>query len=146
METNTKYFGTITYTTDEVITFAHGIFGFEESKKFLLIRFAEDNEGMLCLQNIEEPSLAFVVINPFAFLPTYAPSLSADELKTLAAADSTELMFYNICVLKDIPEESTVNLRCPLAINPENKNGMQVILDNEKYSFRQPLNNLAKES
>lgn len=30
MEINTKYFGAMPYTEDEVITFPKGIFGFEE--------------------------------------------------------------------------------------------------------------------
>ena len=45
METNTKYFGTMPYTEDEVITFENGIFGFEENKRYLLIRFEEDKQG-----------------------------------------------------------------------------------------------------
>lgn len=145
METNTKYFGTITYDEYELITFENGLYGFEKHKHFLLIQFAEDNEGLFCLQNIEDTSLAFIVVNPFAFLPTYKPELIAEDLKKLDAKTSTELIFYNICVLNNQFENSSVNLRCPLAINPENRHGIQVVLENTNYPFRQPLHKLAKE-
>ena len=145
METNTKYFGTITYDKQEIITFENGIYGFENHKNFLLIRFSEDNEAMLCLQNIEDTSLAFIVVNPFSFLPTYEPQLVDEDLKKLDAKTSTELLFYNICVLNDQIENSSINLRCPLAINSENRNGIQVVLENTNYPFRQSLNKLAKE-
>ena len=85
METNTKYFGTMPYTEDEVITFKNGIFGFEENKKYLLIRFEDDNAGILCLQNLEDAQLAFIVANPFVFLPDYAPQVSTADLKKIGS-------------------------------------------------------------
>ena len=145
METNTKYFGTIPYTEDEVITFENGIFGFEDSKRYLLIRFEPDNAGLLCLQNLEDAQLAFVVANPFVFLPDYAPQVSEADLKKLGSPSPEQLVFYTTCVLAEDMAHSTTNLRCPLVIHGETKKAIQVILEDTAYSFKQPFHEFAKE-
>lgn len=143
MEINTKYFGPMPYTEDEVITFRKGVFGFEENRRFILIRFDDENGGLLCLQNIEDEQLAFVVMNPFYFMPDYEPVLQEAELKRLEAGTSEELLFYNICVLDEDVAKSSVNLRCPLVVNGDTKQAMQVILEDSRYSFKQPFHEFA---
>lgn len=139
MNINTKYFSSLSYTEDEVITFPSGIFGFENNKQFLLIRFEEENGGLLCLQNIEEPQLAFIVMNPFCFPLGYAPKLSEKDLEKLGSLDEKSLLCYNICVLNDDVKKSSVNLRCPLIINGETRQALQVILEDDRYSFKHPF-------
>jgi flagellar assembly factor FliW len=145
METNTKYFGTIPYTEEEVITFENGIFGFEEQKRYLLIRFEEDNAGLLCLQNLEDAQLAFIVANPFVFLPDYNPQVAEADLKKLGNPAPESLAFYTTCVLAEDMSRSTTNLRCPLVINGETKQAVQVILEDTAYGFKQPFHELIKE-
>ena len=146
METNTRYFGTMAYTPEEVITFAEGIFGFEENKQYLLIRFENENNGLLCLQNLEDTHLAFIVANPFVFLPEYHPQPSAADLEKLAPSSDEVLLFYNICVIQEDIERSTMNLRCPVMINGETRKAVQVILEDDRYAFKHPFYELAKES
>ena len=146
METNTKYFGAMPYTEDEVITFENGIFGFEENKRYLLIRFEEDNAGLLCLQNLEDTELAFVVANPFVFLPDYSPQVSEADLKKLGSPAPETLAFYTTCVLAEDMANSSTNLRCPLVINGETKKAVQVILEDSAYGFKQPFHTFAKEN
>lgn len=143
MEINTKYFGAMPYTEEEVITFQNGIFGFEDNRKFILIRFEDENGGLLCLQNIENEQLAFVVANPFLFLPDYKPVLAEAELRRLGVESSEELLFYNICVLDADVAKSSVNLRCPLAINGDTQQGLQVILEDGQYAFKQSFHEFA---
>ncbi len=145
METNTKYFGAMPYTEDEVITFENGIFGFEENKRYLLIRFEEDNAGLLCLQNLEDEQLAFVVANPFVFLPDYAPQVTEADLKKVGNPPMEETAFYTICVLQEDMKKSTTNLRCPLVINGTTRKAMQVILEDSSYDFKHPFYEFKKE-
>lgn len=146
METNTKYFGKMPYTQDEVITFADGIFGFAENKSYLLIRFEEENAGILCLQNLEDTDLAFIVANPFVFAPNYQPIPAEGDLKKLGSPAMKQLLFYNICNLDEDIAKSTINLRCPLMIHGETHQALQIILEDTRYAFKQPFDELAKEN
>ena len=145
MEMETKYFGRLSYTEEEEIYFENGLFGFEEAKRFILIRFDNESGNILCLQNIEDSNLAFTLMNPFAFLPEYGPVPSEEDMKKIEATDINELLFYNICVIQPNLKESTVNLRSPIVVNPEARKGIQVILEDTQYSFKYEFQNFLKE-
>ena len=145
MEIETKYFGSLPFSSDEEIKFEKGIFGFQQDKRFVLIRFDNESGNILCLQSLDDVDLAFTVMNPFAFIPDYTPTLTEEELRYLDADDEKELNFYNICVIAPEIKNSTVNLRCPVAVNPENKKAIQVILENNRYEFKYPFYKFLKE-
>ncbi len=138
MKTKTKYFGEIEYTKDETITFPKGLFGFEEEQSFLLLPFS--NAGTLfSLQSVKTPDLAFTLMHPFSLSAGYAPVLQAEELKTLEVDRSEDLYYYVLCTVKQPVGESTVNMKCPLAINPDTRRGLQVILDDDAWEMRHLL-------
>ena len=145
MKINTKYFGEIEYEEEEILTFPQGIFAFEEERRFLLLPFAGSDCNLLSLQSLDEPALAFVVLDPFSLNPNYTPVLQPDELKMLGVADSHDLYYYVMCVVKDRAGDSTVNLRCPVVINGDTCTGVQVILEDERYQMRHLLSEFGKE-
>ena len=134
-----KYFGQIDYETADILTFSAGLFGFEEEHKFLLLPFDGSAGSLLCFQSIQTPALAFVAMDPFALLPDYSPILQPHELKALGVKDSQELGFYVLCVVKKPVSDSTVNLKCPVAITPATRAAQQVILETDAYEMRHPL-------
>ncbi len=143
----TKYFGEVTFSKDEILTFENGIFVFEDSKKFALMYFEDGTDAMVCLQSIEDEDLAFVLMNPFFLLPSYQPELKDSDIELLELDENTEgVLYYAVCVAKDSLPESTINLRCPIVINPSNRKAVQVILENDEYSFRHSLAEFAKEA
>lgn len=137
MKLQTKYFGEIEYEADETLTFPAGMFGFEEEHSFLLLPFDGSHGNMLCLQSTATPALAFIVLDPFALKPDYAPVLRKPELQQFGVADAGELGFYVLCAVKKPVSNSTVNLRCPLVVHPETRVARQVIM--EQYEMRHPL-------
>ena len=139
MKLQTKYFGEIDYETEDLLTFSSGLFGFEEEHQFLLLPFEGSGGTLLCFQSVQTPALAFVAMDPFALCPAYSPSLQPQELKELGAAESQDLGFYVLCVVKKPVADSTVNLKCPIAINPETRAARQVILDDDRYDMRHLL-------
>lgn len=139
MKTETKYFGEIEYEAEDILNFARGIFAFEDEHEFLLLPFADSEGSLLCLQSLKTPSLAFVLMNPFSLDAAYTPVLQPEELKTLGVEDSRELCFYVMCVVKSPVAESTLNLKCPVVINDESRQAMQVILDTNAYGMRHLL-------
>lgn len=140
MKIGTKYFGEIDYEENEALCFPDGLFGFEDEKSFLLIPFAPEGEGGLyCLQSTQTPGLAFTVMDPFRLDPAYAPVLQKEELASLGAERSEDLFYYVLCAVKNPVAQSTVNLRCPIAIREETRTASQVILEDARYTMRHLL-------
>lgn len=139
MKLQTKYFGEVEYDEDDLITFPVGLVGFEEEHDYLLLPFEGSAGNLLCLQSTSTPALAFVVMNPFSLKPDYSPDLRPQELKALGASESHTLSYYVLCVVKNPVSDSTVNLKCPVSINPETRVAQQVILETDLYEMRHPL-------
>ncbi|MDE7262299.1 MAG: flagellar assembly protein FliW [Oscillospiraceae bacterium] len=135
----TKYFGQVDCPAEHVLHFAGGLFGFEDEKEFALLPFEGGGGSLLCFQSASTPQLAFVAVNPFSLKPDYAPVLTKAELAELGVERSEDLCFYALCVVRDPVGESTVNLRCPLAVNDRTCQAMQVILDGGAYHMRHSL-------
>lgn len=142
MKLKTKYFGEIEYDTDDVLVFPSGLYGFEDEHEFLLIPFEGSEGTLLCLQSRSTSALAFILMDPFALQPDYAPTLQKAELSALGVKDSGDLCYYVMCVVKQPVGDSTVNLRCPVAINPTTRVCVQVILDTAEYEMRHLLSQL----
>ena len=127
MKLHTKYFGEIEYLEEDLLHFTAGPFGFEEEREFLLLPFEGSAGTLLCFQSTRTPALAFVAMDPFALLPEYAPVLQPQELEELGVSDST------------------VNLKCPVAINPDTRAARQVILESDVYEMRHSLAQFSTE-
>ena len=119
-------YGTVEYEENDLLVFRDGIFGFPKLTRYLLLRMNDDDDSILLMLSVEDTSVAFVLFDPFA-------------LCCLGAKDSEELSYYVICVVQTDYMENTVNLKCPLVINPETRHGIQVILANSHYEYRHKL-------
>ncbi len=142
MKTNTKYFGQVEYGEGDVYTFPEGLYGFEDENRFLLLPFSAE-QTLFSLQSLKTPGLSFVAVDPFSVKPDYAPELQPEELEKLGVSDSHELYIYTLCVVKDPVGSSTLNLRCPIAIN-DDRLAMQVILEDKRYGMRHLLSDAEK--
>lgn len=131
----TRDFGPVEITEDEIIQFPDGIYGFDDSRRFALLDTGS-SAGMMHLQCVDSPTPRFIVLDPFMILEDYAPELPADALKKLRADTLEELSLFVIAVIPQDFRSSTVNLKSPIAINFKEHLGMQVILGNRDYSVR----------
>ncbi len=135
MTINTRYFGEVSLEQEEIVHFPDAIYGFEDYNDYLVITFEADNDSLLCMQSIDEPDLAFVLVNPFDILQGYNPVLEDADLKRINADSKTKLLFYSIAVIRE-DGSVTVNLKSPIAINPTNRLAKQVILEDTNLSMR----------
>lgn len=140
---HTKYYGDIEYVKEDLFFFPDGLFGFPELKYYLPLCLNEEDDALLLLQSTENPEIAFVVINPVFLCSDYTPRLAPHELSYLGVSDCEELSYFTICVLKDSYQESTVNLKCPIAVNPTTHKGLQVIMESCPYGYRHNLSSFA---
>ena len=139
MKLETRLLGSVDYEEEDILSFPNGIPSFEEEHSFLLLPIAECDGNMYSLQSTGTPELAFILMDPFSLFPAYAPVLQAAERKALAVDADEELGFYVLCALKRPVSSSTVNLKCPIAINPKTRTCMQIILDSDAYQMHHTL-------
>lgn len=134
-------YGMVEYSPEDLIIFSDGLFGFPKLTRYLLLRIneGEDDDSMLLMLSVEDPNVVFVLINPFFLSSDYSPVLAPEEFACLDASEDGELSYYVICVVRNDYLENTVNLKCPLVINPQTRRGIQVILENTSYSYSHKL-------
>ena len=75
MKIDTKYYGEIDYTKDELVVFPDGLFGFSQYHDYLPLSMEEDDSSLLILQSVDEPYVAFFLIDAAALFPSYSPLL-----------------------------------------------------------------------
>ena len=128
-------FGEIRVPSKSVITLIGGIIGFPMESKFVVLDY---NPPFSWLHSIENPDLAFVVVNANEFGQEYVDRLpSSDEELEIRSVEDVSLI--NIVTIRPNPSDSTVNLKAPIMVNVETRMGRQIILDNQDLSIREPL-------
>ena len=117
-----------------------GILGFEQMKNYLLIANPEE-APFRWLQVKDNPSLAFVVIDPFLVVPDYHPDIPQSDVEFLGLDKPEEAALLNIVIVTlHGSNRATINLKGPVVVNRNTGVGKQVILANAaEYSVQHPL-------
>jgi len=134
----TKHFGEIDLEETKIITFEHGIMGFEEYKRYTILYDLEDDDKTTIswLQSVDEPGLALPVINPLSIKPDYNPIVEDEVLKVLGEiTDENLLILLTLNVPSDLTKMS-VNLKAPFVINSDTRKGSQIIVENQDYEVK----------
>lgn len=132
----TSRFGIIDVDNDLVITFPEGLIGFETCRDYVVVRH-DDKSAFRWLQSLEESGVAFPIVEPFAFRPDYAPTISDTDAHMLGLKrDTPTLLFVVVSVPGHDPQAMTANLLAPLVINGETRQGKQVIVQDDGYRTR----------
>jgi len=132
MKVMTSFAGEIEYQEEDVFRFPDGIYGFPDTKKFIVIGEMTAEFPFIWLQCLEKKEIVFVVTNPFLFKEGYDFDLKEDELKKLEINNKEQVMVTTLVVIPDEKlEESTTNLKAPVIFNMEKRIGRQVILDED---------------
>jgi flagellar assembly factor FliW len=132
-------FGRIEVDEEAVITFPQGLFGFEEYRRFVVLCL-DEKSPFRWLQSMEDPSLAFVVIETRHFMPDYAPTISDADVESLGLdADTPYLTFVIVTIPPGKPEEMTANLMGPIIINAATRIARQVIVEDDCYTTKHSI-------
>jgi flagellar assembly factor FliW len=132
MKIRTLRFGELEVAESDIIFMDEGLLGFPGLHKYAIIA-DPDQAPFIWLQSIEEPDLAFVVVDPFLFFPGYQLSLKPQELQTVNLESIEQAVILTIVVIPLNPMDITTNLRGPLIINPANNRARQLVLLDERY-------------
>lgn len=138
MKIKTKPFGEIEVSEKQKVFFKNGILGFEEIHNFFLLD-TEEGSPFYWFQALEEPEIAFVIIDPRFIEPDYKLDIDKKELEEIEITKEEDLLIFTIVTIYDKPEDITVNLLGPLIINKINLIGKQAINQNDTYLIKHPL-------
>jgi flagellar assembly factor FliW len=131
-------FGTLEIHDDSVLTFPSGLLGFPQSRRYVILD--HDTEAPFkWLQSLDEPALAFVIIDPDLLLADYHIQVPDDALTEVQGSEESDLATAVILTIpSDDPGRMTANLRGPLLMNQRTKLCKQLVLSDE-FPTRHPL-------
>lgn len=131
----TTRFGEIEVRDEEIILFPEGLLGFNQFHRFVLIK-DPSQEPFLWLQAMDDPDLAFVIVDPFLFFPGYDIQVKTHELQSIQIEDVTQATVLTIVTIPADPADISANLRGPLVFNMQKNLGKQLVLIDDRYATR----------
>ena len=135
MKINTTRLGEIEIAESEMIVMKGSILGFEHLDRFVLL-IHEEKTPLWWLQSVDDPSVAFVVVNPRFINPDFNPAIFAGDLEFLDITNSDDLALLAIVTVRSHPFRVTANLRAPILINAAMRKAGQVVLDDPDYPIQ----------
>ena len=135
MIVQTGRFGQLTVGSDETIVIPQGILGFPEYTQFCLIDPADDTL-ILWLQSLDNPNVAFPVLEPKVFRLEYTAKLSGQELRELKLDNVNQSAVFSVLTIPEDITQMTANLKAPLIVNLKDRIGKQVVLQENEYSVK----------
>ena len=134
MEIVTKARGKITVSEDHLITIPEGLFGFEQYTQYALVD--SDYEPFLWLQSCEDPNLAFLIVDPFLICNEYETDIDDSSLKKIGITKPEDIIIMTIVTVPHDGSAITANFQGPLVINKKNRQCMQVILSDNRWTTK----------
>ncbi len=132
--------GKFTVNEDNRVNFSDGIYAFEDTKDFYILKMDDDNVFQL-LQSEEKADIAFIIINPYIFKKDYVLNVREEDLKEIGIENKKDaeqkLSVFSIVTVTD--NSMTANLLGPIIINVEKQMGKQALALNEDYSTKHDI-------
>lgn len=126
----TVRFGTLEIHESDVIVIDRGLLGFPVSERYFMFPHGEEGRSpFYWLQSLDEPSLSFLVLNPFEFFPTLEVVVSDEDARALGVEDEIDLEIFTLVTIPHgKPSEVRTNLAGPVVVNVHNRRGRQILL------------------
>ena len=128
-------FGELAVPADSVITIASGLIGFPRHHSFVML---DHKPPFSWLHSVEDPNLAFVVVDGFQFGEKYSVKPPIGD-KDSDLQEGDEYAILVVVTVRPNAAETTANLKAPIFVNIRNRRGVQVIFDDPRLSTRFPL-------
>jgi len=132
MKFHSTQFGTQEIDPESILTFPKGMPGFENCTRYKL--FHEDKEQPVVhwLQSIDDPNIAFSVVDPAVFGLNYEFVLSDEEERLLKMESVDDIAVFLIAYKQQPDADSKANINAningPIVLNIRTRIGMQKVL------------------
>ena len=133
MRIKSNRFGQLEVPDDKLIRMERPILGFENLSQFCLVEI-DDLGPFLWLQAVDDPHVAFLLVNPVVFFPDYSITINPNEIAELKVDDVTNVETYVIVTIDSESSRIYANLQGPILINNTNRLAKQLVLVNSDYS------------
>jgi flagellar assembly factor FliW len=140
MKFTSSRLGVVEVPDDDVIGFPAGLYGFENERGFAILPFDKAIECPLeWMHSLQNPDLAFVITDPYIFVPHYKMNLLETE-KAEIQLDPGEAFATRVIInIPRVYTDMTANLVAPIAINVRKRIAKQFILTTLEYDTRHYL-------
>ena len=141
MKIKTARFGTIDIEEEKIIKMPFGMLGFPDKKKFIVLQHQE-NSPFFWYQSVDDLGLAFVITNPFLFIPDYKIDLEVTlkEMSWNGDGNSRDLnLFIVVNIPRGMPNKMTGNFIGPILVNIKVYQAVQMVLSKSPYTHKFPL-------
>lgn len=134
--TITTRFGDIDYEPNDPISFAKGLLGFPNLKRFLVVEH-KPGSAFRWLQSLDEPSVAFLTCNPWSYVADYSPDVPDGIVREMGLdEEGTCLVLTTANIPSGRPDAMVLNLFAPILVNLRTRVAKQVTLDESAYTIR----------
>ena len=138
MRINTKQYGSVDIDDELIIHMREGMPGFPDIKSFILLD-SEETKPFYSYQSIDDPTLAFIIMDPFLFKPDYKVETTQLLKKMNWKADEEITICVIINATHQDPKKMTANLVGPLVINAKKCEAAQMVLYDTNYSYKHTI-------
>lgn len=119
--------------SEKILTFPHGIPGFEKYTTYLLFHKEENNICAYWLESCDEPKVTFTLVDPGQYGISYQLELTEKEQEILQAKSPADLGVFLILSKQEEGETQSsglhANIAGPVIINPKNRLGLQKVIE-----------------
>jgi flagellar assembly factor FliW len=137
MRIETKAYGTVEIEEKQLVTFPSGLYGFERYREYALLD--AHRPPFYWLQCIEDPQLAFVLINPYVFRPDYVLDIPNADLAEIGSPVEDDILVFAIVTIPEESDELTANLQGPVVVNRNKRLGKQSISLNPQWQTKHTI-------
>jgi flagellar assembly factor FliW len=135
MKYPTSRFGKIDFEEEDILFLPKGILGFSQLSKYVIVEKSE-YDPFKWLQSVEDPDVAFVIVDPTLFFPNYKLEVNEKELEELNFQQMKELITYVIITVPSDPSQMSADLLGPVVINSQKKIAKQVVMSSGLYTTK----------
>ncbi len=131
MKVDTYLFGSVEVSPERVIEFPKGLIAFEGCQRFMLAHEGDEAvPSSFTLQSLDDPALAFQIIDPTVLGFQYELALTEEENALLQSPAAEDYVVMLVLFKQDEGKPDIApNLRAPLIINTKARVGLQKVME-----------------
>lgn len=132
-----KPYGEVTVKEQQILHFPVGLFGFEQMHRYALLDSTAP--PFFWLQSLDDPGLAFILVNPYLVAPDYVLDIEPRDLVEIGEPAEDDLLVFAVVTIAHEENRVSCNLQGPVIVNRRDRLGRQAISLDTRWSIQHSL-------